>query len=77
MQQTWTQKWSLQCSEEQQNNSSNFQTTQLGPAAVTHVELVTKQPGPKIVAVQQLPLEESNKLPASLPRGPLTVAMCA
>jgi len=32
MQQTWTQKWSLQCSEEQQNNSSNFQTTQLGPA---------------------------------------------
>jgi hypothetical protein len=27
--------------------------------------------------VQQLPLEESNKLPASLPRGPLTVVMCA
>jgi hypothetical protein len=77
MQQTWTQKWSLQCSEEQQNSSTNFQMTQLGPAAVTHVEPITKQPRPTIVAVQQLPLQESNKFPASLPRGPLTVAMCA
>ncbi|CAN5976777.1 unnamed protein product [Sphagnum jensenii] len=54
------------------NNVENFDSLQEAFAVQRHA-----MPGPKIVAVQQLPLEESNKLPASLPRGPLTVAMCA
>ncbi|CAK9883069.1 unnamed protein product [Sphagnum jensenii] len=54
------------------NNVENFDSLQEAFAVQRHA-----MPQPKIVAVQQLPLEESNKLPASLPCGPLTVVMCA